>query len=129
MFCDVQLKKYKNGVFKNVKLISFNKYKTTANGSSIRKNKIITYDLTIELPLDIVQETLITTIHTTNHKVRKYKDMDYIDVYIIYCENSKLIDGVYIKEDLKTSSEKYLSLVLGAVFAFFSIMDFVLYFV
>lgn len=57
-----------------------------------------------------------TTISTTNRKAKKYRKAEYIDVYIVYKEHSSPTDGVYIKEDLKKSSEKIASLVLGSIF-------------
>ena len=88
-------------------------------GSSLQKNRIQWYNLTVELPLDSdlkLTETIETTISTTNRKAKKYRKAEYIDVYIVYKEHGSLIDGVYIKEDLKKSSEKIAALVLGSVF-------------
>lgn len=111
----MQLNRYKNGVLKKVKLTSFNKYKTLAKGSNACKNKITWYDLTVELPLDTIQGNFKTTISTTNSKVEKYREMEYVDVCIIYKCDGTLIDSVYIKEDLKTPGEKYLSLIFGSI--------------
>lgn len=115
VYCDIQLKKYKFAMIKNVKLVSYNKYKSIARGSTIRNNRITWYSLTVELPLDIVQEDIETTISTTNPKAKKYKNSDYIDIYIIHHKDSQLIESIHIKEDLKTPVEKYFSLIMGSV--------------
>ena len=118
--CSRELKRYQNGVSqKRVRLLSYYKSETIAPGSSLRKNRIQWYNLTVELPLESdlgTTETMETTISTTNRMARKYRESEYIDVYIVYKEHSSLIEGVYIKEDLKKSSEKYASLVLESIF-------------
>ena len=111
--CSRELKRYQNGVKKRVRLLSYYKSETIAMGSSLRKNRIQWYNLTVELPLD---SGLETTISTTNRRARKYQKAEYIDVYIVYKEHTTLIDEVYIKEDLKKPSEKITSLVLGSIF-------------
>lgn len=118
--CSRELKRYQNGVSKKrVRLLSYYKSEAIAMGSSLRKNRIQWYNLTVELPLDSgleTTETMETTISTTNRKAKKYRKAEYIDVYIVYKEHSSPTDGVYIKEDLKKSSEKIASLVLGSIF-------------
>lgn len=111
--CDRMLKKYKNGNFENVRLLSFYKYRTEAGGKS--RSRITWFYLTIELPLKFIDSTIETTISTTNSKAKKYKDMDYIDVYVVYRPENNIIDQICIKEDMKTPAEKYLSIMIGIV--------------
>jgi len=118
--CFIHLKKYKSGNILSVKKISYGTYTTETKGSTVRCGKIQWKGLTVEIPLKTANSTIITTISTTKANVKKYKNKDFIDVFVSYYPDGR-ISSVYLKDDMVTVYELIFSLLIGVIFSVIAI--------
>ena len=123
--CDKSLREFrKRGRFQKAEIISFKKRREKT--SSIGRYTTMTwYDITVRINLS--PENIITrTIRSSSFKARKYCKKSYADVAFIQRDKDSVnIEDLKIKEDIKTSPEFFLSIVLFIIFSVFFIMNIV----
>ena len=115
--CDKSIREFrKRGKFQKAEICSFQKRKEKTS-SGVRYTTVTWYDITVKI--EISPEKIITrTISTTSLPARKYRKRTYADVAFIQRDkNPANIEDLKIKEDLKSSPEFFLSVVLFIIFS------------
>ena len=115
--CDKSIREFKKrGKFQKAEIVSFAKRreKTSASG---RYTTVTWYDRTVKIELS--PEKIITrTISTASFGARKYRNKSYADVVFLQRDGDPAhIEDLKIKEDLKSSPEFFLSVVLFIIFS------------
>lgn len=127
--CDYEIRIYKRyGTEQKAPIILVNKRKV--RGDSIRSPYIMWYDIYVEMKLEN-GEPVKQMISTQNRKAKKYLNAEYADIITInpiQVHNCN-IRYCIIKEDLKSTNNKVLSLLLGCIFFVLSLLTIIGYFV
>ena len=126
--CDYEIRIYKkHGTEQKAPIKLVNKRKV--RGDSIRSPYITWYDIYVEMKLEN-GELVKQMISTQNRKAKKYLNAEYADIITInpiQADNCN-IRYCIIKEDLKSTNIKVLSLLLGCIFCVLSILTIIGYF-
>ncbi|MEZ3454207.1 MAG: hypothetical protein K1W17_07550 [Oscillospiraceae bacterium] len=115
--CDKSVREFKKrGKFQSAEIISFRKRREKTSAGA-RYTTVTWYDITVRIELS--PENFVTrTICTSSLRARKYSSKPRVSVAYLQTDgNPRHITDLKIKEDLKSSSEFYLSLVLFAAFS------------
>lgn len=115
--CDRSIREFKKrGKFQKAEIISFQKRKEKTS-SGVRYTNVTWYDITVKIELS--PEKIITrTISTASLWARKYGKKSYADVAFMQRDGDPAhIEDLKIKEDLKSSPEFFLSVVLFIIFS------------
>lgn len=115
--CDRSIREFrKRGKFQKAEIVSFTKRreKTSASG---RYTTVTWCDITVKIELS--PEKIITrTIRSSSLGARKYDKKSYADVAFIQRDGDLAhIEDLKIKEDLKSSPEFFLSVILFIIFS------------
>ena len=114
--CDEQVKNVrKYGHIQKAEIISYQKRRAPTSTSG-RYTMITWHDITVKI--EMLDKNITYTICTTNFQANKYKKRSCADVAVILLqEDPPRIDKVFIMEDLKSSPEVFLSIVLFILFS------------
>lgn len=114
--CDKSLREFrKRGNFQKAEIISFQKRKEKTS-AGIRYTTVTWYDITVKIVLS--QDQVITrTIRSSSFRARKYSKSSHADIaFIQNGGNASHIDELKLREDIKSSPEIFLSIVLFIIF-------------
>lgn len=129
--CDKSIREFKRrGKFQKAEMISFQKRREKTS-SGARYTTVTWYDITVRIELSPAPENSVTrTIRTSSLRAQKYRSKSRVSVAYLQADGkSGHITDLRIKEDLKSSPEFYLSLVLFAAFSVLFIISAVSLFV
>lgn len=115
--CDRSIRAFrKRGKLQKAEIVSFAKRREKTS-SGVRYTTVTWYDITVKIGLS--PEKIITrTISTTSLLARKYRKRAYADAAFIQRDGDTAhIEDLKIKEDLKSSPEFFLSVVLFIIFS------------
>ena len=115
--CDKSIREFrKRGKFQKAEICSFQKRKEKTS-SGVRYTTVTWYDITVKI--EISPEKIITrTISTTSLPARKYRKRTYADVaFVQWDKDPAHIEDLKLKEDMKSSPEFFLSVVLFIIFS------------
>lgn len=123
--CDSSIRAFrKRGHTQNAEIVSFTKRreKTSASG---RYTTVTRYEITVRI--ELTPENIITrTISTASFGARKYRRKSHAEVVFLQRDQNPIhIEDLKIKEDLKSTPEFFLSVVLFIIFSVFFIMNIV----
>lgn len=123
--CDKSIREFgKRGKLQKAEIISFRKRREKTS-AGIRYTMVTYYDITVKTELS--QGRVITrTIRSSSFWARKYSKRSHADVAFIQRDGDTLnAENLKLKEDLMSSPEFFLSIVLFIVFSVFFIMNIV----
>lgn len=123
--CDKSIREFrKRGKFQKAEIVSFAKRREKTSAGR-RYTTVTWYDITVKIELS--PENIITrTIRSSSFGARKYHKKSYADVAFMQRDGDPAhIEDLKIKEDLKSSPEFFLSVVLFIIFSVFFIMNIV----
>ncbi|MDE5859344.1 MAG: hypothetical protein K2H23_02995 [Oscillospiraceae bacterium] len=115
--CDKSIREFrKRGKFQKAEICSFQKRKEKTS-SGVGYTRVTWYDITVKIELST--ECIVTrTISTTSLLAQKYRKRTYADVAFIQRDRDPAhIEDLKIKEDMKSSPEFFLSVILFIIFS------------
>lgn len=117
----------KRGRIQKAEIISFQKRKEKTSASG-RYTTVTWYDITVKIELS-PERAVTRTIRTTSPRARKYRGKSHADIAFPTTGGKPIqieaLADLKLKEDLKSSPEIVLSLVLFIIFSVIFIMNIV----